>query len=304
MSAHLELEHVRKTYGRVVAVEDLSLSVPRGSIYGLLGPNGAGKTTTIRTIMRITLPDSGAVRLAGEPMSDTLRERIGYLPEERGLYRKMRAVDHLAFLAEVRGLPRPEARRRAESWLERLDLAARARQKVEELSKGMQQKVQFAGAVIHEPELVIFDEPFSGLDPIATRALKDEIAAMGARGTTVLFSTHVLPQAEELCDHICLINRGRSILDGPLADVRRRHARPALRVHTDAAADDVAATAGVASAQRLDGAVLVELAAGAAPEAVIRELAQRLPVRAVEAVSATLEDIFLQAVEGDHAAVA
>ena len=229
MSAHLELEHVRKTYGQVVAVDDVSLAVPRGTICGLLGPNGAGKTTTIRVIMRITLPDRGAVRLDGVAIDDDLRERIGYLPEERGLYRKMRAADHLTFLGEVRGLPRPEAKKRAEQWLERLGLADKARRRVEELSRGMQQKVQFAGAVIHDPELVILDEPFSGLDPIATRMLKDEVAAMRERGTTVLFSTHVLPQAEELCDHLCLINRGRVILQGSLAEIQARFARPACR---------------------------------------------------------------------------
>jgi len=304
MSAHLELEHVRKTYGRVVAVDDVSLAVPRGTICGLLGPNGAGKTTTIRTIMRITLPDRGAVRLDGVSMDDALRERIGYLPEERGLYRKMKAADHLAFLAEVRGLSRREAKERAQSWLERLGLGDTARRKVEELSRGMQQKVQFAGAVIHDPELVILDEPFSGLDPIATRMLKDEVAAMRERGTTVLFSTHVMPQAEELCDHLCLINRGRVLLEGSLGEVRTRYGRPALELDTDADPDQLAAIEGVASVTRRNGALLVELGEGAAVEAFIRELSARWAVRSAAAVTASLEDIFLRAVEADHAAVA
>ena len=217
MDAHLELTGVSKRFARTVAVDRLSLSVPRGAIYGLLGPNGAGKTTTIRMVMRITLPDSGEIRLGGRVIDDDLREAIGYLPEERGLYRRMKVLDQLAYLGEVRGLARPEARRRAGAWLEKLGLAGKADARVEELSKGMQQKVQFAGAVIHSPEFLILDEPFTGLDPIATRQLKDELLAMAAAGTTVLLSTHVLPQAEELCDHICLINRGRPILQGALA---------------------------------------------------------------------------------------
>ncbi len=230
MDAHLELTDVSKRFARTVAVDRLSLSVPRGAIYGLLGPNGAGKTTTIRMVMRITLPDSGEIRLGGRIIDDDLREAIGYLPEERGLYRRMKVLDQLAYLGEVRGLARPEARRRAGAWLEKLGLAGKADARVEELSKGMQQKVQFAGAVIHTPEFLILDEPFTGLDPIATRQLKDELLAMAAAGTTVLLSTHVLPQAEELADHICLINRGRPILQGALAEVRGRFVTPALKV--------------------------------------------------------------------------
>ncbi len=304
METHLQLEGVSKSYGSVKAVDRLSLSVPRGSVYGLLGPNGAGKTTTIRMIMRITLPDAGRLTLAGTPITDDVRERIGYLPEERGLYRKMKTLDHLAFLAEVRGLSRPEARRRARAWLERLGLADKAGAKVEELSKGMQQKVQFAGAVIHDPEFVIFDEPFTGLDPIATRQLKDDIVAMRGRGRTVLFSTHVLSQAEELCDAICLINRGRLVLSGPLAEVRARHARHALRV---VAPSDVAALSqvpGVAAARPDNGAFVLELNEGSSVAAVIRELAARLELGAVEPVVDSLEDIFVRSVEADHGPVA
>jgi len=304
METHLQLEGVSKSYGSVQAVRALSLVVPRGSVYGLLGPNGAGKTTTIRMIMRITLPDAGRLLLGGEPITDDVRERIGYLPEERGLYRKMKALDHLAFLAEVRGLRRPEARRRARAWLERLGLADKANAKVEELSKGMQQKVQFAGAVIHDPELVILDEPFTGLDPIATRQLKDDLVAMRGRGRTVLFSTHVLTQAEELCDAICLINRGRVVLSGSLAEVRARHARHALRLvaRTDAAA--LAQVPGVASARPDNGAWAIELSPGSTSAAVIRALTARLEVEAVEPLVDSLEDIFVRSVEADHGALA
>jgi ABC-2 type transport system ATP-binding protein len=297
---HLELQGVWKRFGDVLAVDGLSFAVPHGSVFGLLGPNGAGKTTTIRMVMRISVPDRGEIRLAGEPVDDLLRERIGYLPEERGLYRKMKVIDHLAFLAEVRGLPRAEAQRRAAAWLERLGLADKARRAVEELSKGMQQKVQFAGAVIHDPELVIFDEPFSGLDPIATRALKDEIAAMAARGVTVLFSTHVLPQAEELCDHLCLINRGRAILQGTMDEVRARFSQATLAVATDAGDDAIAAVPGVAAVRRRGEERLVELEEGWAAPEVIRELATRLPLEGVEPSHLSLEDIFLRAVGEDR----
>ncbi len=304
MEPHLDLKEVCKRFERVVAVDRLSFAVPRGAIYGLLGPNGAGKTTTIRMIMRITLPDAGTILLGGARMDDAARERIGYLPEERGLYRKMKVAEHLEFLAEVRGLARPEARSRSKAWLERLGLAEKANAKVEELSKGMQQKLQFAGAVIHDPEMVIFDEPFTGLDPIATRQFKDEIVAMSARGTTVVFSTHVLPQAEELCDHLCLINRGRPILQGLLADVRARYATRALKLTSPAGDAEIAAAPGVAAVRTKNGTRIAELAPGAVASSVIRELAARVPLEAIEPFVDSLEDIFLKAVEADHVALA
>ena len=304
MDTHLELRDVSKSYGRVDAVKLLSLAVPRGTIFGLLGPNGAGKTTTIRMTMRITMPDTGEILLSGVPVDDRSRERIGYLPEERGLYRKMKVLEQLEFLGEIRGLSRKEARKRGGAWLERLGLGDVAARKVEELSKGMQQKVQFAGTVIHDPEIVIFDEPFTGLDPIATRMLKDLIDEMRQRGTTVLFSTHVLPQAEELCDHLCLINRGRTILQGSLAEVRGRFARPALRVVSSATDGDLAAIPGIAAVRHHNDDRLAELSEGAKPGEVIRILAGRLPVEGIEPYRASLEDIFLRAVEDDHVAVA
>ena len=304
MDAHLEILDVSKSFDRVKAVDGLSLAVRRGSVFGLLGPNGAGKTTTIRMVMRITLPDSGTLRLGGVTIDDEVRERIGYLPEERGLYRKMKVVDQLAFLGEVRGLARAEARRRSVRWLEKLDLAAKSGARVEELSKGMQQKVQFAGAVIHEPELVILDEPFTGLDPIATRQFKDEISAMRTRGVTVIFSTHVLTQAEELCDDICLINRGRPVLAGPLAQIRERHSRRCLRVVTAAGEAEIAAAPGVAAVRALNGAWAVDMAEGTGAPALIRALSARLPLEAAEPLVESLEDIFMRTVEADHAAVA
>lgn len=303
MDRHLELDGVAKRFGLTQAVDGLSFSVPSGCIFGLLGPNGAGKTTTIRMIMRITLPDSGEIRLGGQVIDDEIRERIGYLPEERGLYRKMRVGEQLAFLAEVRGIGRAEAKRRSQAWLEKLGLAHTARHRVEELSKGMQQKVQFAGAVIHEPEMVILDEPFTGLDPIATRLLRDELVAMRERGVTVVFSTHILIQAEELCDEICLINRGRAIVLGSLAEVRSRFTRPALRLVTPATTGEVAAVPGVAGVSLGENQMIVDVSPGVEHFQLIRDLAARLPVEAVEPYVESLEDIFLRAVEGDHVAL-
>lgn len=302
--AQLQLDRVSKAFGAVQAVRELSLLVPQGTIYGLLGPNGAGKTTTIRMIMRIVLPDTGTILLDGEAVDDLKRERIGYLPEERGLYRKMQVLEHLAFLGEVRGLSRDEARKRAGRWLERLGLADKASAKVEALSKGMQQKVQFAAAVIHDPPLVILDEPFTGLDPIATRQFKDEILHMASRGVTVLFSTHVLPQAQELCTHYCLINRGRALFAGTAEQVRQRYAKPQLKVTTADGAPPPESLPGISQVEKRNGFYLLHMDGTLPAPQVVREVANRCQVRAVEHYQPTLEEIFLRAVEEDHVSVA
>ena len=218
----LALDRVTKRFARHTAVDGLSLSVPRGVIYGLLGPNGAGKTTTIRMIMDVIEPDEGSVRLFGE--QGTGRDhsaRIGYLPEERGLYRRMRVLDLLVFLAEMKGVERRRARARAALWLERLGLEAWRLRRVDELSKGMQQKVQFVSTILHEPELLVLDEPFAGLDPVNTQVLKDAVVELRRDGVTILFSTHIMEQAEKLCDQLCIIARGRKLVDGALADIKR-----------------------------------------------------------------------------------
>jgi len=218
----LALDRVTKRFAGHTAVDGLSLSVPRGVIYGLLGPNGAGKTTTIRMIMDVIEPDEGSVRLFGE--WGTGRDhsaRIGYLPEERGLYRRMRVLDLVVFLAEMKGVERGRARARAADWLERLGLGAWRMRRVDELSKGMQQKVQFISTVLHEPELVVLDEPFAGLDPVNTQVMKDAVVELRRDGVTILFSTHIMEQAEKLCDQLCIIARGRKLVDGALADIKR-----------------------------------------------------------------------------------
>ena len=237
----LELEHLSKRYGDHLAVDDLSFEVPRGAVYGLLGPNGAGKSTTIRMVMRIISTDSGSIRLDGEPVDDDRRRLIGYLPEERGLYRKMKVLEHLTYLGTIRGVSPGEAKKRSSAWLERLGLGEWATHKVEDLSKGMQQKVQFIGTVLHRPRLLILDEPFSGLDPINTRALKDLLMAMADEGVTIVLSTHVLPQVDELCTHICLINRSRAILEWASSnDIRSDYGGNVWRVASELDGDSMA----------------------------------------------------------------
>ena len=217
----LTLHAVSKSYGQVKAADQVSLEVPRGTIYGLLGPNGAGKTTTIRCLMNIILPDAGEVLFAGKQLDSSLRDRIGYLPEERGLYRKMTCLEQLVYLAQLKSMPRGNAVKQALQWLERLDLTSWRQRKVDTLSKGMQQKIQFAATFIFEPDLVILDEPFAGLDPLNIELLREIILQEKKRGTTILFSTHMLAEAEQICDAICLIEGGQKILDGTLDVIRR-----------------------------------------------------------------------------------
>ncbi|MSR35307.1 MAG: ATP-binding cassette domain-containing protein [Gemmatimonadetes bacterium] len=212
---------VTKRFGGHVAVDGLDLDVPTGCIYGLLGPNGSGKTTTIRMIMGILLPDQGSVSLLGLDPEEA-RRRVGYLPEERGLYKKMKVIDVLTFLAEIRGIARATGRARAYAWLERMELGAWSHRRVEDLSRGMQQKVQFIGTVLHEPDLLILDEPFSGLDPINQDVLEAIVLEFRAQGATILFSTHLMDQAERMCERVCLISRGRRVLEGDLAEIKHR----------------------------------------------------------------------------------
>ncbi len=237
--AIIEVGAVTKRFAGHTAVDALSLTVPPGVIYGLLGPNGAGKSTTIRMILNIYAPDSGTVRLFGE--AGTGRDhsaRIGYLPEERGLYPKMRVLDVLLFLAELKGVDRRTARTKALDWLERLGLADWRMRKVNELSKGMQQKVQFISTILHEPDLLVMDEAFSGLDPVNSQVLKDTVLDLRARGKTILFSTHIMEQAEKVCDHVCIIARGKKLVDGTLADIKRMHGGRHVLINFDGARGD------------------------------------------------------------------
>ncbi len=292
----LDLRGVSKSYGTVQAVRDVDLRIPRGSIYGFLGPNGAGKTTTIRVIMGIILPDAGVMELAGRPLTQDLRDRIGYLPEERGLYRKMKVLEHLAYLAELKGLPRPEATRRAAAWLDRLGLGDWKQRKVDELSKGMQQKVQFAATFIFDPDLVILDEPYSGLDPLNIELFRDTILEQRERGTTIIFSTHILAEAERICDAICLIDGGEKILDGTLEEVRQQFPLRSIDVAYEDGREPPADLPGVGHRLLDGGAWRLALEPEGDPRALLRRLEEAGPLSLFSANRPSLSDIFLAAV--------
>ena len=292
----LEIKSVRKTYGDFVAVDDVTIAVPPGTVFGLLGPNGAGKTTTIRMVMDIIAPDSGEILLFGRPRQRDDLERIGYLPEERGLYRKMTVLEHLAFLGELHGLRHRDAVVRAGRWLERLELADRAKSKVEELSKGMQQKIQLAGTVLHDPAVVILDEPFSGLDPINQGLFKDVLAEFKAEGRTILFSTHVMEQAEKLCDHICLISHGRVVLQGELAALKREMGGNSYLLVAAGDLSTAEQVPGVAAAVPGEGDARLILEPDADAAAVLRELTGRFAVAEFRSQEPDLEEIFIKAV--------
>ncbi|MGL5113375.1 MAG: ABC transporter ATP-binding protein [Flavobacterium sp.] len=223
MSSILEVNNVVKQYGDYVALNSVSLAVPRGSIYGLLGPNGAGKTSLIRIINQITLPDSGEVLLDGEKLQPHHIQHIGYLPEERGLYKSMKVGEQCLYLAQLKGLSKTEAKKQLDYWFDKLDIKGWWNKKIEELSKGMAQKIQFVVCVLHQPKLLIFDEPFSGFDPVNANIIKDEILGLKEKGTTIIFSTHRMESVEELCDHIALIHKSNKLIEGKLEDVKKQY---------------------------------------------------------------------------------
>lgn len=233
--AFIDVQHVSKHYAAHTALDDVSLSVQAGRVFGLLGPNGAGKTSLIRIINRITAPDSGTILFDGHPLKVDDVARIGYLPEERGLYRKMKVGDQAIYLSRLKGLSKAEAKKRLEQWFEKFDIMPWWNKKVEELSKGMQQKVQFICTVLHEPDLLIFDEPFSGFDPVNAELLKSEILQLRDQGRTIIFSTHNMQSVEEVCDDIALINRSRLVLSGTVEEIRARYASPYVELRVDRA---------------------------------------------------------------------
>jgi len=289
MTHVLEVADVVKTFGRHRAVDGVSFQVRAGRIFGLLGPNGAGKSTTIRMIMNIIVPDSGSIRVFGERQDGNQNDRIGFLPEERGLYRKMTVRDHLLFLGEIRGVRKDTAGPRIDEWLERMSLAEWAGNKVEELSKGMQQKIQFIGTMLADPPILILDEPFSGLDPINVIQLKETLIHAREAGKAIIFSTHVLEQAEKLCDDICLIKDGRIILHGDLDDVREQFRLPLYRVR-GTGLDKLEGLPGVKSITREERDAE---AADAVPGAV--DIAAREDARRVELVDDSARGAFLTA---------
>ena len=297
MAFTLELDRVTKAYDDFVAVDHLSFNLPEGEIFGLLGPNGAGKTSTIRMMIGITLPDSGVIRAFGQPLTRKLLNRVGYLPEERGLYKKMKIMENLVFLARLKGVSTAEATRRATHWLERLDLARWSNSKVEELSKGMQQKVQFIAAIIHDPDFMILDEPFSGLDPASSVVLKDALLDLKKQGKTILFSTHRMDTVERLCDSICLVNHGRSVLLGVLREIKASYGRSSVQLEYDGDLPLLEDRSLVSSYNDFGNYVELRLAPGADPQHLL-ELAMRTArIRKFEMVEPSLEEIFIDTVE-------
>jgi ABC-2 type transport system ATP-binding protein len=290
------VDNVVKRYGDFTAVDGISFEVRRGRIFGLLGPNGAGKTTTIRMIMNIIMPDEGKVSVLGRPASEESSRFIGYLPEERGLYRKMKVMDHLVFLGEIRGLRNAESKKRSGEWLERVGLSDRAGKKVEELSKGMQQKIQFIGCVIHDPEVLILDEPFSGLDPVNARVLKDLLAEFKAQGKTLVFSTHIMEQAEKLCDEIALINSARVVLRGDMVDIKRQFSGNRLILRGQGDIENLRGIAGVESIIARDGAHEVELGGGLTAAPFLRAASQLYEIESANPHEVSLDEIFVQVV--------
>jgi ABC-2 type transport system ATP-binding protein len=300
--AAIDLRGVRKTFGGLTAVDDIDLTVPRGALYGFIGPNGAGKTTTIRMIMSILLPDAGSVRVLGQASALEAKDRIGYLPEERGLYRKMKVAPYLAFIARLKGVPERGLRERVYAAIERVGLKGVEDKRCEELSKGMSQKIQIVAATIHEPDLLILDEPFSGLDPVSTRLLREQILAEHRRGATVLFSTHVMPHAEELCDHVVMIHRGRKVIDDPVSSILRPRDSRALTFEPLEPNADVAAVRGlpdVESCNFVDGRYEVALRQDADPAQAMRAVVSAVPVARIELERPSLEDVFVSIAGGD-----
>jgi ABC-2 type transport system ATP-binding protein len=300
MADAIRVRGVTKTFGPKVAVRDLDLSVPEGGLYGFIGPNGAGKTTTIRMIMSILFPDRGELSVLGHASALEAKDRIGYLPEERGVHRKMKVGAFLTYVARLKGLQGTGVRRKVRKWLERVDLADVEGKRCEELSKGMQQKVQFISAVIHEPELLILDEPFSGLDPVNMRLLRDLVIEQHRRGATIIFSTHVMVQAEQICNHIVMINDGDKVLDESLTGIRTQFDPRTILFEPMSLDADVAPlerVPGVEKVVRANGAYEIGLADGSDPSGAMREIVAAIPTARVELHRPTLEDVFIQIVQ-------
>jgi ABC-2 type transport system ATP-binding protein len=296
MSAGVELVGVRKSFDGIVAVDDLSLTIPPGAIFGLLGPNGAGKTTAIRMLIGILLPDAGEVRIFGAPVSRDVTRRIGYLPEERGLYRRMTVEDNLVFVGRLAGLAARDARVRALKWARRMEIDRWMSSRVEQLSKGMQQKVQFIAALVHEPDLVVMDEPFSGLDPINVNELNEILLDLKRSGRTILLSTHRMDQAERLCDEICLVNRGRRVLSGPIRQIRSANGRCTLRIEIEGDLASLARFPGVECFIDRGNHADIVLCPGADSQDLLRRAMRLGRVLRFELREPSLEDVFVSVV--------
>jgi ABC-2 type transport system ATP-binding protein len=290
----ISLQNVTKSYDGVTAVNAVTLNVHQGAILGLLGPNGAGKTSTVRMVMNILIPDEGSIRVFGEPVSDETRRAIGYLPEERGLYPRMDVRSVIVFLAALRGLTESEAQKRADEWLARLELTDWADKKVRDLSKGMQQKAQFIAAVLHQPRLVILDEPFSGLDPVNAGMVKDIMLEMRDQGSTIVLSTQLMEQVERMCDSICLINKGHNILDGDLRTIKKSYGKNTVRIEFTGP-DSFLAHPVIASVNRFGSGAEAKLKPGADAQEILKAAVQSgARIDRFELLEPSLSDIFIE----------
>ena len=293
MGEYLRLENICKSYESKKAVDNLTLSVPQGSIYGIIGPNGAGKTTTIRMVMNIIAPDSGEVLIKGGKTKDDFRNHVGYLPEERGLYKKMTLKEIIRFLAEVKGLPVKKTDELMDGWLEKMSLIDYKEKKVEELSKGMQQKLQFITTLIHQPDLIILDELFSGLDPLNIELIKNVLMEEKRRGTTILFSTHVMEQAEKLCDYICMINGGQKVLDGRLSDIKAKFGTNSIQINMDGDGRFIQELPGVEKVSEFNNYIELQLSAEADSQAILKAVSDKMTIHRFEIMEPSLYDIFI-----------
>jgi ABC-2 type transport system ATP-binding protein len=300
----IQLSGVTKSFAGHVAVSDLSLAIPRESVFGLLGPNGAGKTTTLRMIMDILGADTGSIHILGRPADRDARDRIGYMPEERGLYPRMVVEEQLAFFATLKGVPRSEALRRVGPWLERVGLTEWRKRRLNELSKGMQQKVQFVATVLPDPEILILDEPLSGLDPMAADSMRQTLLDLRRQGKTLVLSSHQMETVERLCDTIALIDRGRKLLDGPVREVKARYGKNTVVLAFDGDGAFLAGLPGVQNVTDFGRYVEIRLAEGSDPQVILREAAARLRVSRFEIVEPSLHDIFVGVVTSHGAAAA
>jgi ABC-2 type transport system ATP-binding protein len=298
MTDAIVLDRVRKTFGDFVAVNDLSLRVPRGAIYGFLGPNGAGKTTTIRMMMSIFYPDSGTISLLGEPNSELLKDRIGYLPEEKGLYKNMKSIDLVTYFGRLKGMSKADARAKGTELLTRFGLGEWINAKTKALSKGMGQKVQVLATLMHDPDLLILDEPFSGLDPVNTEVMRDLILEMRRAGKTVIFSTHVMEHAEQICDHVVLINKGRVLIDGPVTQVRSSGGST-IQLDYDGDGSVLRTLTGVSRVNDAGKHAEFVLAPGTDADDLLKQIVGKVKVRRFDTREASLHEIFVRAVGSD-----
>jgi ABC-2 type transport system ATP-binding protein len=292
----LDIEDISKSFGKVQAVHEISFNVETGRIYGVLGPNGAGKTTTIRMIMNIILPDDGQIRLFGQSMNDTLKRRIGYLPEERGLYAKMKVLDMLVFLGELHEQSPAQAADSGRKWLKRLELDNWENKKIEELSKGMQQKVQFIGTIMHQPDLIILDEPFAGLDPINTQMIKNIMLELKADNRAIMFSTHLMEVAEKICDDILLINKGEKILAGDLLEIKKQYGSNAIQLEYDGDARFLSTLPIIEKIDNYGNYVDIRLKKDSTAQQLLRAIVDKIEIRRFQTTESSLNDIFIEVV--------